>query len=369
MALQRCGLPAFFSACHRGFGRRVYARAYAAVGSTTYVGQPPPPPSPSSSLPTAPPTAPNFPSVFDARILSELRHRAQPPPGSTSSVQIQLPQLIDQYLDRSGLVLDSALSYESRPASERQVLFDENGDDAIAMIVHAAQQAGVGHKVTHASGFALNVPGLEGQSVFVTCAHTLEEIRHSRLLRSHAEHPSLSGSFIVTGSSSPTFSPVSSVLSSLYRSDLLLLSTSTPVPLIRTLPVSPYPAQPGTPIRVHFVAEKPQICGADAEGWRPWIDGTWSKWVRGTLVGYRDLAGREAKPGTYDALSHLIFDPPPTPGSSGGPIIDEQSGAVVGVMLGTQMQNRVEGVRGWGVPSELIFEMFSLPGLKLTNKT
>ena len=49
--------------------------------------------------------------------------------------------------------------------------------------------------------------------------------------------------------------------------------------------------------------------------------------------------------------------PLPTPGSSGGPIVDEENGAVVGVMLGTRMDSRVEGVRGWGVPSETIFEV------------
>lgn len=55
----------------------------------------------------------------------------------------------------------------------------------------------------------------------------------------------------------------------------------------------------------------------------------------------------------------MLFKPPPTAGSSGGPIIDEGSGAVVGVMLGTRMDNRVEGLRGWGVPSESIFEVRS----------
>lgn len=78
------------------------------------------------------------------------------------------------------------------------------------------------------------------------------------------------------------------------------------------------------------------------------------------MLGYRDFAGREAQPGTYDALSHMLFKPPPTAGSSGGPIVDEETGAVVGVMLGTRMDNRVEGVRGWGVPSEAIFEVSCL---------
>jgi len=91
----------------------------------------------------------------------------------------------------------------------------------------------------------------------------------------------------------------------------------------------------------------------------------WSKWVECTVLGYRDFSGREAMPGTYDALSHMHFHPLPTTGSSGGPIVDESTGAVVGVMLGTQMNSSIEGVCGWGVPAETIFEMFSLPGVKL----
>jgi S1-C subfamily serine protease len=59
--------------------------------------------------------------------------------------------------------------------------------------------------------------------------------------------------------------------------------------------------------------------------------------------------------GTYDALSHMLFNILPTPGSSGAPLVDEY-GAVVGMALGTRMDNRVEGNRGWGVPAELIFE-------------
>jgi hypothetical protein len=77
----------------------------------------------------------------------------------------------------------------------------------------------------------------------------------------------------------------------------------------------------------------------------------------------------------------MLFQPLPTTGSSGGPIVDESTGAVVGVMLGTRMDSSIEGVRGWGVPAEAIFEvraerlvvnlvliifqMFSLPGVKL----
>jgi hypothetical protein len=53
----------------------------------------------------------------------------------------------------------------------------------------------------------------------------------------------------------------------------------------------------------------------------------------------------------------MLFQPLPTTGSSGGPIVDESTGAVVGVMLGTRMDSSIEGVRGWGVPAETIFEV------------
>lgn len=109
-------------------------------------------------------------------------------------------------------------------------------------------------------------------------------------------------------------------------------------------------------------------------GWTPWVGGSWSKWIRGSVLGYRDFAGREAvvrfppvledvtliiQPGTYDALTHLLFTPVPTADAVGGPIIDEETGAVVGVILGTRAHSiRMEGrVRGWGVPSEMIYEV------------
>lgn len=67
------------------------------------------------------------------------------------------------------------------------------------------------------------------------------------------------------------------------------------------------------------------------------------------------------QPGTYDALSHMMFTPLPTSGSSGGPIVDEDTGTVVGMVLGSQMDgSRVDGMRGWGVPAEVIFEVGSI---------
>ena len=88
----------------------------------------------------------------------------------------------------------------------------------------------------------------------------------------------------------------------MHRGDLLLLSTpqQQPPPAggpssgLRSLPVNPYPVHPGTAIRAHFVTDKPPA-GAERDGWTPWVAGTWRKWIKGTVAGYRDYAGREAK--------------------------------------------------------------------------
>ena len=125
-----------------------------------------------------------------------------------------------------------------------------------------------------------------------------------------------SGSLAISRSStSPTassvFSPVSSVLSAMHRGDLLLLSAlrirsqfatgPASSSRLRSLPVNPYPVHPGTPIRAHFVADKPPT-GTDRKSWTPWVGGTWRKWIKGTVVGYRDYAGREAKGRVLSAL-------------------------------------------------------------------
>ncbi|KAJ7275285.1 hypothetical protein B0H12DRAFT_1086577, partial [Mycena haematopus] len=264
-----------------------------------------------------------------------------------------LQDLIQHYTERSGRVLASSLPYESRPPHHRRVTFDDGG--SVVMIAHCVRDRTGKHAVTVSSGFALAVPGKPDDGPFIlTCAHTLEEIRRSALLVNGGQV--LAGSFLVSGpAESYSVHPLSSITSAVPRSDILILQGESPV--LATLPVSPYPAPRHTAIRAHFVTHQ----RPEEPGWTPWLGGSWSKWVRGTVLGYRDFSGRETQPGTYDSLSHMLFSPLPTPGSSGGPIVDEESGAVVGVMLGTRMDNRVEGVRGWGVPSETIFEMFSLP--------
>ncbi|KZS95920.1 hypothetical protein SISNIDRAFT_425253 [Sistotremastrum niveocremeum HHB9708] len=177
----------------------------------------------------------------------------------------------------------------------------------------------------------------------------MEEIRRSSLLNS----PEISSSsFIITPDSSPSslsITPVLEVLSSMPRSDLVLLSAR--VPHLPSLPVSPYPARPDDPLHIHVVSPEPS-----STEYVPWL-GEWRSWQPGQVLGYRDFAGREAQPGTYDALSHMLFKPIPTQGSSGGPIIGE-NGSVIGIVSGSRMDNSVEGIRGWGTPSEAIYEVY-----------
>lgn len=54
----------------------------------------------------------------------------------------------------------------------------------------------------------------------------------------------------------------------------------------------------------------------------------------------------------------MIVTPIPTPGSSGGPIIDLENGAVVGVVRGSRMDNRIAGLKGWATSAESIYEVF-----------
>lgn len=44
-------------------------------------------------------------------------------------------------------------------------------------------------------------------------------------------------------------------------------------------------------------------------------------------------------------------------GSSGGPIIDLESGAVVGVIRGSRLDNRIVGLSGWATTTESIYEV------------
>ncbi|KAF9505636.1 hypothetical protein BS47DRAFT_1306328 [Hydnum rufescens UP504] len=256
--------------------------------------------------------------------------------------------LVEQYDQMSGNVLDFSLPYEPSPASSRGVRFDRT-NDAVVIVAHVASDV-FEHKVSLCSGFAIDVPGHKN-SVIVSCAHTLEMMRSNDV---HKSPSAKSATLIVTPSMQ--IYPVSAMLSSLPRSDLVLYSLQTSLGSLATLPVNPYPAPAGTSLRAHLVS----LGGAPKPGrsWQTWTAGAiQSHWAAGQVLSYRDRAGRESKPGTYDTLAHILYSPIPTPGSSGGPIVDEESGAVIGMVTGHERSNRVEGHRGFGTPAEAIFHV------------
>ncbi len=61
--------------------------------------------------------------------------------------------------------------------------------------------------------------------------------------------------------------------------------------------------------------------------------------------------------GTSSTLPYILTSILPTSGSSGGPLVDAETGAVVGMISGRRMDNRVEGERGWGSAAEQIYEV------------
>ncbi|KAL8284274.1 hypothetical protein RQP46_005023 [Phenoliferia psychrophenolica] len=95
------------------------------------------------------------------------------------------------------------------------------------------------------------------------------------------------------------------------------LAASHDVPRLQSLPVTAFPAVAGTRIaalRYNDPATPPS-----------------ARWMYGRVAEYSDFAGRLAETGTYDDLSAMHISPIPNPGASGGPIIDVESGAVVGL--------------------------------------
>ncbi|TFL06413.1 hypothetical protein BDV98DRAFT_600464 [Pterulicium gracile] len=318
------------------------SKGYATVEKPVMLGNPP-----------SPPLVVPRPLDVDQQVIS----------ASSDSGGPSLHRIVQEYERISGAVLGYSLPYESRPSSSRRCTFDEEASASISLVAHYLTTAnGRGpSKITLSSAFA--VAAEDPVNILTRSPSSLTDalggdIRRSSLYEaSSGKDTYRSGTLVLspTDGFAPALSPVTGVAAALPESDLLLLRSNLKT---RTLPMSPYPAQPDTRIRAHFVSHvKPE----NDSGWTPLIGGAWGKWVRGRVLGYRDKAGRESQPGTYDSLAHLLFEPPPTAGSSGGPIVDEESGAVVGVMLGTRMDSPVEGLRGWGVPSEVVYELFRKP--------
>ena len=106
-------------------------------------------------------------SLLDSKCLAALSKHAN---------QTSLTTLIKQYVQTAGCVLDRLnLPYESRP-KENKVLAKDSKD--IVLVAHCASDDAE-DRVTLSSGFVLNarMHGAD-ESLILTCAHTLEEVRY-----------------------------------------------------------------------------------------------------------------------------------------------------------------------------------------------
>jgi len=92
--------------------------------------------------------------------------------------QTSLSDIIGHYIDQTGNVLNVSLPYESQPPKERRVNFENSvSSKEIVTVAHCVRD-GEKHKIALSSGFAVNAPApREGETLIVTCGHTLEQVR------------------------------------------------------------------------------------------------------------------------------------------------------------------------------------------------
>ncbi len=88
--------------------------------------------------------------------------------------------ILKQYLSTAATVLDVVLPYEATPTEDRRPRITDAAASCrnVVAVAHCVRD-GLDHKVTLASGFALNVrENGEGahETLIVTCAHSLEEV-------------------------------------------------------------------------------------------------------------------------------------------------------------------------------------------------
>jgi len=147
----------------RATSRVLSQKTYATV-SSSIVGQAPYP-----AEPTREEISDSVSPVLDSLILQ----------AASNVHKSLLPDIIKQYIDTAGTVLDLSLPYESRPSESRRPSLTNATDSCkdVVMVAHCAQ-VGSEHKLTLSSGFALNVKdksNSKSETLILTCAHTLEE--------------------------------------------------------------------------------------------------------------------------------------------------------------------------------------------------
>ncbi|WFD03348.1 hypothetical protein MOBT1_002037 [Malassezia obtusa] len=324
-----------------------------------------------------------------------------------------LSELEEALVQKANEQLSIELPYEPMPKTERKVhLTTANSgeeeviaakNDGILLLCFVDEIGSGRERVSMCTGFAVQggdalakAENAGDGELVISCVHTLESATEKA-----SERQSRGVALAVTRQGH--IYPVRALLSSLPDADLSLLQLEkTPVQVdavtstlhtveggkLRTLPVSPYPAVVNTELSVSsFGGWLPAAPSAGQHGTFPALtenEVVRNRWARATLTGYKDPIGRVAETGTYDELAQLNFklrdDVPetpeglrgsnlmrsmtyfPLPGSSGGPVVDIETGSVVGIVRGHRT-SQLHGSRGDAVPAEKIFEFFALPGL------
>ncbi|WVQ65532.1 uncharacterized protein L199_003709 [Kwoniella botswanensis] len=252
--------------------------------------------------------------------------------------------------------LPEILPYEPYPEANRradssQSLNDRQGD-GIVVVVHLFK-SGPDNQVDFviSSGFVVQPDGPQEEQMVITCSHTLDQISNR-----YSKSPIYSFILSSVSTSAPVVLPITAY-PSCSVADLLICTIHPSNVLLRSLPVSPFPVYRGQEVLVHEFTSQKTSRGI------PWIGGMMQReWRSAEMLGYRNYGWREVQPGTSSVLPYIIFSTRPINGSSGGPILDAASGAVVGIVSGSRTLSAVEGERGWGASAENIFELFSLPG-------
>ena len=95
---------------------------------------------------------------------------------------LQLEEGLCIMLEAKSKSRHNGASFYFKIGASRRATFAENGsgsnaDSALAVVAHAVHDRTGKHHITYSSGFSVQIPGTpEGRSVFVSCAHTLEEV-------------------------------------------------------------------------------------------------------------------------------------------------------------------------------------------------
>ncbi|GAA5959520.1 hypothetical protein JCM3765_002354 [Sporobolomyces pararoseus] len=309
------------------------------------------------------------------------------------SITTTLPKLIESSRKNSGKVLKGFnLIHESNPTSERRVRttdgtskettrhVDDDLQDGIVLVAHVVGGSEK-PKVFISSGFAIQAQEEEESkdqmkgSIILTCLHTLNQVESYLKTLHSTSPPPPSTSFVLTCSGH--IFPIESLLSSLPSSDLLLLrlsqnpidssytnsqsstsSSSSPPPRLRSLPINPYPSPPSTLISTYSYLNPLSKLYSTSPS-------KLNNWQSGKIIEYKDSIGRTiSEVGSYDELNSFYMSNSPIKGSSGGPIIEIESGSVIGITRGSTHKYGDRTRYGFATPSERILDFFELPNLK-----